>query len=310
MRAETLPRSFFWRRIHSLTGLWISLYLIEHLFVNSQAALLFGTDGKGFVEAVNGIKNLPYLPIIEILLLGLPIATHLIWGVAYLFQTTYNSAPTDGSAPSLPEYGRNKAYTWQRVTAWLLLFGIIAHVVHMRLIEYPAYAQKDTQGYHMVRVTLDPGIYTLADRLDVKLYTAEQVAQLNAPVNAETNPNTPEGRVLLQKEHQEKLWLEALRKRPLGPGEGIAVSKNFGTAELLMLRETFKMPLMIVLYTVFVITACFHAYNGMWTFMIKWGITLSRRAQLLSLRFTTFLMFTVAFWGLITVWGSYWNLKQ
>lgn len=37
--APPLPSAFIWRRAHSLTGLWLVLFLIEHLLTNSQAAL-------------------------------------------------------------------------------------------------------------------------------------------------------------------------------------------------------------------------------------------------------------------------------
>src|SRR4026207_984938 len=111
---KKLPSAFIWRRLHSLMGLWLVLFLMEHLFVNSQAALLLGENGKGFVRAVNAIHNLPYLQAIEVTLLGVPILIHLIWGIKYLLTSKSNSGKTDGSSPSLSKYARNHAYTWQR----------------------------------------------------------------------------------------------------------------------------------------------------------------------------------------------------
>src|ERR1700719_477349 len=83
-RAPLIPQAFIWRRAHSLTGLWLVLFLIEHLIVNSQAALFVGDNGNGFVNAVNSIKDLPYLPVIEIFLLGVPFLIHGLWGIKYL----------------------------------------------------------------------------------------------------------------------------------------------------------------------------------------------------------------------------------
>src|ERR1700722_9315638 len=97
--STTLPGAFIWRRLHSLMGLWLVLFLIEHLLVNSQAALLLGNSGRGFVDMVNSIHNFPYLPVIDFTLLGLPIANHKIWGVKYLFSSKFNAHKTDGSTP-------------------------------------------------------------------------------------------------------------------------------------------------------------------------------------------------------------------
>lgn len=284
--STAIPTPFIWKRLHSLTGLFFALYLFEHLLVNSQAALWIGDDGSGFVEAVNAIHRLPFLPFIEIFLLGVPIALHTFLGVRYLMTSAPNSAITDGSKPSLPHYPRNHAYTWQRVTSWILLLGLIFHVIHMRFVEYPASAKQGSEHLYMVKLKEDSGLRTLSNRLDVKIYDSEQTE--------EASP-----------------WWNALQKNPLQPQEVIAVASSFGTAELLVVRETFKMPLMIAIYTIFVLAACFHGFNGLWTFMISWGINLTQRSQKLMRGFSNFLMLLVAFFGLAAIWGTYWiNLKQ
>lgn len=257
---KILPKAFLWRRLHSLTGLWLVLYLIEHLLVNSRAALLVGDDTDGFINSVNAIHELPYLLFIEIFLLGVPVIIHAFWGVKYLFTARYNSASSNGSAPSLPEYPRNRAYTWQRVTSWILLFGIAAHVVHMRFVEYP---DTNDKGQYLVRITPDDSMQILANRLNVTYEKKD--------------------------------------------GYTIAVAPNFGTAELLVVRETFKMPLMIALYTILVLTACFHAFNGLWTFMISWGVTLNSNSQKIMRTVATTLMILVSFLGLMAIWGNLLN---
>jgi len=98
---------------------------------------------------------------------------------------------------------------------------------------------------------------------------------------------------------------------PLKEGEVIAVTPSFGMAELLLVRDTFKIPLMIALYTIFVLTACYHGFNGLWTFMVKWGITLSEKSQSNMRKVSVALMILVAFWGLSAIWVTYWiNLKN
>lgn len=313
MTAPSAPQAFLWRRLHSFTGLWLTGYIIIHLFTNSQAALLLGDDGSGFVHAVNSIHNTPFLPVVEILILGIPILIHTIWGIKYLRTASYNSFGNTGHTPYLPEYPRNHAYTWQRITSWLLVVGIIAHVIHMRVIEYPASAVRGQDHSYMTRVTQDEGLYTVAARLGVRLYTKDEIQTLEsqAPTLPKTAPTTPQGFIHEQTIRQELGWLEAMKKRPLKEGELIAVSNNFGTAELLMLRDTFKMPLMLVLYTLLVLATCYHAFNGLWTFMITWGVTLTQRAQYLMRLLSITLMIVVGGLGLSAVWLTYWiNLKS
>ncbi len=333
--APPIPQAFVRRRLHSLMGLWLSVYIIFHLMTNSQAALFIGDDGRGFIEGVNAIQNMPFLPILEMAILGVPILIHLVFGIQYLLQARYNDFSTAGNAPSLPQYSRNRAYTWQRITAWILAIALLAHIVHMRFLEHPVSAQKGSQEYYMIRINHDPGLITLADRLDFEIYNQDQVetqkeAVLSAggKANGETLPsflyslweifqrpaeelNKPQDMLQDQKRLQDREWVVALSHWPLKSGEVIAVAKSFGTAELLMLRDTFKKPFMMVLYTIFVLTACFHSFNGLWTFLIKWGVTLTERSQKIFLNVCYGIMGIVAFLGLSAIWMTYWiNLKQ
>lgn len=270
VKEETIPQSFVWRKLHSLAGFGLVIFLFFHLLTNSMAALYIGDDGKWFIQGVNAIHETPYLQVVEILILALPILVHMAWGLVYLRTSTMNSFPTDGSKPALPQYPRNQAYTWQRITSWLLIFGIIAHVIHMRFVDAPQATSSGLHNHYVVKITRDEGLPSLAERLGVKL---EQNASL-------------------------------------GPNEVYAISDNFGTAELLVVRDTFKMPFMMVLYTIFVLAATFHAFNGMWTFMISWGVTLSQWSQRLMRYLTVALMLLVTFFGLAAIWLTYWvNLK-
>lgn len=300
----TAPKEFFWRRLHSLTGLFFALFLIQHLLVNSQAALFIGDDGKGFVNAVEAIHNFPYLPVIELVFLGIPICIHMFWGIRYLQTSQQNAYAFNslGEKPCLPEYPRNKAYTWQRITSWILLAAILLHVLQMRFIEEPLSIKQGAQKYYFVRAYNDPGLASVAARLEVQLIDAAgQQGLEKQPLDRQ------EGKESLEAMDYQTIF----KKRPLKDGQVLLQAKNFGTAELLMVRETFKSPLMIALYTIFVLSACFHGFNGLWTFMIKWGVTMTDRSQKLMLKISTTLMFLIAFLGLAAIWGTYWlNLKQ
>ena len=123
--AELISGVWIWRRVHSLMGLWLIIYLVEHLIVNSQATLWLGDDGIGFVRLVNALEGLPYLQVIEIVFIGVPLALHGYWGVKRALSSKINTGKSDGSSPSLP-FGRNRAFRWQRITSWILVFGILA----------------------------------------------------------------------------------------------------------------------------------------------------------------------------------------
>lgn len=311
---RAIPQAFIWRRLQSLMGLWLVIFLIEHLFVNSQAALFIGNDGKGFIESANTLESLPYLQLAEILLLGIPFFIHIVWGIKYLLEAKYNSFGKDGSQPYLPEYSRNHAYTWQRITAWVLIVGVIAHVIHMRFIERPISSEQGAQTYFLVKVGTDQGLYTLADRLNVQLYDGQRIKEAEQSLTKVKEPsskNNIQSLIQQQNLHQRQEGVDALKQRPLHKGEAIAVANNFGTADLLMLREIFKMPIMLVLYTLFVFAACYHGFNGLWTFLIKWGFTQSQRSQRWMLKVATSLMVLIGLLGLSAIWLTFWvNLKH
>ncbi len=196
----------------------------------------------------------------------------------------------------------------------------------MRVIEYPANASIGHQEYYMVLVNLDNGIYTLSNRLDVQLYDHNKIQIQKKIVDEEAGffkglygkdlqePIQEEKiKELLEKQkiEDDESFLDALEKHPVRNNQAIAVAKDFGTAELIMLRETFKIPIMIALYTVFVLTACFHAFNGLWTSLISWGVTLSVKSQNLFRKICYGLMLIFSFLGLSAIYVTYWiNLKQ
>lgn len=170
--AKTPSSEFIWRRVHSLMGLWITLYLVEHLLVNSQAALWLGENGKGFIRMVNSLESLPYLHFVEALFIGLPLVVHGVWGIQRIF-TSKSNLHSIGDKPSLP-YRRNRAYTLQRWTSWILLFGIVGHVVQMRFVEQPQKKRVGQKEEYSVRVHLDEALPPLAEKLDVELRTVNE----------------------------------------------------------------------------------------------------------------------------------------
>lgn len=263
---RTIPRAFLERRLQSITGLFLVLFLIEHLFTNSLSAFLADDDAKNFISLVNTFRSLPYVQVIEVLLIGLPFVLHAWLGILRIHTTQINAVPSDGSQPFLP-YSRNIFYTVQVVTGIVLIAAVTWHVVSMRFINAPKEIGSHFHTRYAVSVTADPALDAIAERLHVTLHTEPEALQ--------------EGRV-------------------------IAVADNEGTAMLLMVRDTFKSPLMCILYSCFVLFAAFHAANGFWTFCITWGIALNEKARLYVRYATSGLGVLLLLFGLASIWGTYW----
>lgn len=330
-KIDKLPRYFVWRRLHSLTGLWLVIFLFEHLITNSQAALLLGDSGKGFIRMVNLIHDLPYLTVIEVGLLGIPILIHGFWGVRYALTSRFNSRKTDGSKPHL-KYARNKSFTWQRITSWILVVLLTLHIVKFRFTDYPHSVNTGARNpAYLVQVSMDPGLYTVAQRLGVTLYDQKaldglkmqleenlnQQALLGAARDLRSQDNerysSQEATILetAQTYEEKRRFIEKIISFHLQKGEVVASSPSFGTASLLNVRNTFKSPLWVGVYTLFVLSAVFHAFNGLWTSMLTWGWVIKATAQTRARKIAITLMLAIGFLGLAAVWGTYFlNLKS
>ncbi|MFN0065680.1 MAG: hypothetical protein ACKVOH_05540 [Chlamydiales bacterium] len=309
-----LPRPFVLRRLHSILGLWLVFYVFEHLLVNSQAAMFFQNEGYSFVRLVNKIHELPYLHLIEILFLGLPILVHAVWGVIYLRTSKMNSFPSNGNTPALCQYRRNRAFTWQRITSVMLLVGIVLHVIQMRFLDYPTLVHQGDNKYYMVRLKGDGQLFLVAAKLNSQIYTNKRLEEhqvkllelIDNLTSIEEKDSDAYFAALNAALHA-KEWLQGAKKNPLEGTEVLAVTPSAGAAFYLIVRETFKSPLMVVLYSLLVVATAYHAFNGLWTFFITWGITLTRRSQKRLRVITNFLMGVVTILGLMACWGPYWT---
>lgn len=93
-------------------------------------------------------------------------------------------------------------------------------------------------------------------------------------------------------------------------GELVALSPKAGPLYFLEVCSLCKNLPMILIYSLFVSAATFHAMNGMWTFAITWGITLPRQSQQrmrrgVSLLMALFILISVgALFGLYFSMGS------
>lgn len=112
---------FVLRRLHSLLGVFpLGLFLANHLFINSFA----GKGPEAFNEKVDLLRGLPMLPTIETVGIFAPLALHIILGIAIMRQARHNVGAHG--------YARNWAYTFQRMTGWLVLGFVVFHVWSLR----------------------------------------------------------------------------------------------------------------------------------------------------------------------------------
>ncbi|MFD2211078.1 succinate dehydrogenase cytochrome b558 subunit [Virgibacillus halophilus] len=113
---------FFWKRLHSLSGLIpVGLFLIVHLTVNYFA--VYGEEK--FNGATEFMESLPFLVALEILVIYLPILFHGILGV-YIAFTARNNPRNYG-------FLRNWLFLLQRVTGVLTFIFIAWHVWETRI---------------------------------------------------------------------------------------------------------------------------------------------------------------------------------
>ncbi len=119
--ASGSDRSFFWRRLHSFSGIFpVGAFLIEHLYTNLYAVK--GPDA--YNEKVQGLTAFPLLLGLEILFIYLPIAYHALYGIWIWLRG-------EGNVLEYPGMG-NWLYSLQRWTGVLTMIYIGFHVWEQR----------------------------------------------------------------------------------------------------------------------------------------------------------------------------------
>lgn len=113
---------FYVRKAHSLTGVVpVGIFVTWHLYINSLS--LRGPDA--YDRLIRTMRSIPYLPIIEVAVIFLPLVLHAYYGLVITFEARNN----------LDRYpfARNWYFWFQRVTGLVTLAFIIYHVATMRL---------------------------------------------------------------------------------------------------------------------------------------------------------------------------------
>lgn len=114
--------SFFWRRLHSLTGIIpIGAFLIEHILVSNATAI---NGPVAYAHQVKFLGSLPLVTLVEATFIWLPIAFHGLYG----FYIWYRG---DSNLASYPWTG-NWMYSLQRWTGVVIFAYVGWHVWHLR----------------------------------------------------------------------------------------------------------------------------------------------------------------------------------
>jgi succinate dehydrogenase / fumarate reductase cytochrome b subunit len=161
MNAPPLDRHFALRKLHSLFGIIpIGFFLCFHLFENSLSA----KGGAYFTEhVVHKIESMPYVELMEIFFIALPILFHGIYGL-FIWYTGKSNVRHYG-------YARNWMYSLQRVTGLLVFLFVLGHVYSTRV-------QVLVNG----AVTKDNLFATLAGQLDNPLILAGYIIGILAAI--------------------------------------------------------------------------------------------------------------------------------
>lgn len=118
MSASIDNRHFVLRRLHSLIGLApIGAFLVFHLWANSQSRL--GPEHYN-LAVVGGLQGLNYLPLIELLLIALPLAFHAGYGLVVIHSGR--------AEPLRYPYLANRRYWLQRLSGLAVLGFLLFHL--------------------------------------------------------------------------------------------------------------------------------------------------------------------------------------
>ncbi len=121
---QTLPRHFWLRRLHSLSGIVpVGGFLAFHLFENYAATK--GPDA--YNDMTRRLQQVPFAVALEIFVIAVPLFFHGIYGL-------FLSSTARPNVPSSP-YARNAMYVLQRATGVIVFAFILFHYWTTRLVQ-------------------------------------------------------------------------------------------------------------------------------------------------------------------------------
>ncbi len=118
--AIKFSNNFLLRKLHQITGIVpLGLFFSVHMFTNAKAM----NGGEIFNDAVKDIQHLPFLFLIEVFGIFIPLLYHSVYGIVISAEAKINLNYG---------YGRNWFYIFQRISGVFLFFFLIFHLLHFR----------------------------------------------------------------------------------------------------------------------------------------------------------------------------------
>lgn len=113
---------YFIRKLHSLSGILpIGIFLTEHLLVNNLS-----TKGpEAYNSSVAMLQSIPFLPLVELFFIAIPIAFHALYGLWVVYLAKNNVLNYT--------YYKNWLFYLQRVTAIITFIFVIYHSYTLRI---------------------------------------------------------------------------------------------------------------------------------------------------------------------------------
>jgi len=120
--AEVVARNYYFvKRLHSLLAIIpLAVFLFEHLMINSLAA----HGPSAFNGASHVLRSLPYLILIELVVIIIPLYIHGLLGL-WITLT--------GSVEARVPYLRNWLYLLQRATGIVVILFVTYHIIYTRI---------------------------------------------------------------------------------------------------------------------------------------------------------------------------------
>lgn len=143
--------SFYSRKLHSLLGIIpLGAFLAMHLLSNYEA---FRGGAEAFYEQAEWINNLPFLLLLEIFAIWLPLLYHGVYGL-YIAYEARNNVSNYG-------YFRNQMFKLQRYTGVITFVFVVWHVYGTRFQVMIGNLEVSQVGSAIHNVVTDPIYLTL-----------------------------------------------------------------------------------------------------------------------------------------------------
>jgi succinate dehydrogenase / fumarate reductase cytochrome b subunit len=142
---------FLLRRLHSLLGLLpVGAFLIFHLWENSQSRLGAAHYNGEVVAALQGMN---YLPLLELVLIALPLLFHAGYGLVIVTQMR--------AEPIRYRFARNWLYWLQRASGICILLFLLLHVGMTRIEGIWRVSVREDLFGHMQHVLSQPWLFAV-----------------------------------------------------------------------------------------------------------------------------------------------------